>query len=201
MKGFKAIALGLLASALLTGCMSRDDAIAPIVTIYDPPAGAVRRVVDSRVCGYAMDDEGVASIRVGNSELLSNEAYQSERNKSLIEFCFRIVQQSADVFASTIVVEDTSGRSTTLNYELQLDTTPPTLELREVTQLSGDRLRVSGLARDNDLVKSITVAGQSVPFVAVAEKEFSLDIPAGGDLTIVVEDRAGNTYSQPLTPQ
>lgn len=195
-----ALLSALLAPLLLSGCLSRGDAIAPIVTVTDPPSGAVRSVVNSTVRGYAMDDEGIVSLRVGNAELLSDPGYRGERGKKLIEFGFRINPTSSGAFRSTIVAEDASGRSTVVNYELQIDTTPPTLELREVARLDGGRVRVSGTARDNDQVKAITVAGQAVPFVPAPEKEFSLEVTPGENPVILVEDRAGNRYSQPLEP-
>ncbi len=189
-----------LASLLLGGCLSRGDSVAPIITIYDPPSGAVRSVVNSTVRGYALDDQGIVSLRVGNAELLADPGYQGERGKKLIEFGFRINPQASGAFSSILVAEDAGGRSTVVNYQLQIDTTPPTLELREVVSLPDGRLRVAGVARDNDQVRSITVAGQSVPFVASSEKEFSLDVTPGEAPIIVVEDRAGNQYSQPINP-
>ena len=189
-----------LLALLLGGCLERGDALAPIITIYDPPSGAVRSVADLTVQGYAMDDEGVASLRIGNQEFLDAAAYAGERGKRLIEFEFRVNPQASGTFRSTLVAEDASGRSTVLNYALQIDTTPPTLELRVLEQLGDGRWRVSGVARDNDQVRAITVAGQSVHFVAAPEKEFSIDVLPGEDPLIVVEDRAGNAFSQPLEP-
>ncbi len=183
----------------LTGCLLRGDEMAPIITIVDPPSGAVRRVENLEVRGYALDDEGLASILVNGDDLLSYPGLQGEKDKKLVEFAFRVTPRD-DRFESTIVATDTSGSVTSYTYELQIDTTPPTVELQEVTPLSGDRVRVRGVARDNDLVKSIDVAGQALAFVAAGEKEFSVDVDAAPDATVTVEDRAGNVTSQPLRP-
>ncbi|CAN5902375.1 hypothetical protein BH24DEI2_BH24DEI2_17760 [soil metagenome] len=192
--------LGYILLALaLSGCLRRGDELAPIITIVDPPSGAVRRVENLRVLGYAFDDQGVASIKVNGNDLLTYPTFQGEKNKKLIEFEFRITPDR-DRFASTIVATDTSGAVTDYTYELKIDTLLPSVELQEVTPLSGGRVRVRGVARDNDLVKSITIADQTLAFVAVSEKEFSLDVDAAPDATVVVEDRAGNTVSRPLTP-
>ena len=183
---------------LLGGCFSRGDALAPVVTM-DPPSGTVRRVGNLDVTGYALDDEGIVSIRINNTDLLATPQFQSEKGKKLIQFGFRPAAQG-DQFVSKVVVEDTSGNVTQRDYGLQIDTVPPSLEINEVVRISDSRLRVRGVARDNDLVKSITVAGQSPPFVAINEREFSLDVDITDNMTIEVEDRAGNVISEPLVP-
>lgn len=183
-----------LLSALLSGCFSRGDSLAPIVTL-DPPDGAVRPADRLDVLGYALDDEGISSVRVRQTDLL----VEGEAGKKLVQFGFRPNVQDSQ-FAATIVVEDTSGNVTSREYSLQIDAQAPTLEGLEVTQLESGRLRVSGVARDNDLIKTITVAGQSAPFVASEERAFSLDVDPAEDMSIEIEDRAGNVTRQALTP-
>lgn len=191
--------LGLFTLAFcLSSCISRGDSLAPIVTM-DPASGAVRRADDLRVNGYAMDDEGIIAIRVNNTDLLSNELYAGEKGKKLIQFSFR-PRSDGNQFVSSVTVEDASGRVTKRDYELQIDTIPPSVELLEVTNLGGSRLRVRGIARDNDLLKSIIVADQSLPFVPIAEREFNMDIDISEAMTIDVEDRAGNLTSQAINP-
>jgi len=165
----------------------------------NPPSGAVQRADNMRVDGYVMDDEGIVSIRVNNTDLLADDLYAGEKGKKLIQFSFR-PKSDGDQFTSSVTVEDASGRITQVNYELQIDTVPPVLELLEVTNLGDSRLRVRGTASDNDLLKSITVAGQSLPFVPVAEREFNMDVELTDTMTIEVEDRAGNRTSQALNP-
>ena len=165
----------------------------------DPASGAVRRADNLIVKGYAMDDEGIVSIRVNSTDLLKDSNYTGEKGKKLIQFSF-IPQNQNNQFVSTVIIEDSSGRITQHNYELQIDTVPPSVELLEVSNLEGSRLRVRGVARDNDLLKSITVAGQSLPFVPVAERDFTMDVDIGDTMTVEVEDRAGNLTSQALNP-
>ena len=187
----------LAMTCLLGGCLSRGDALSPIVST-DPANGTVRRVDNLQVNGYALDDEGIAAIRVNNVDLLDAPNFQDERGKKLVQFGFRPAAQN-NRFVSTIVVEDTSGNVTTNNYELQVDNEPPSLTF-ETTSLGENRLRVSGTATDNDLVEAISVAGQRLSFVAAAERAFEQDVTIGEDATIRVEDRAGNVVTEPLAP-
>jgi hypothetical protein len=185
----------------LSGCLGRKDALAPIITIYDPPNGASRSTENLIVRGYVMDDQGISSILVNTSELLDSPIYQAERGKKLIQFSFRIPGDRSD-FVSTIAVKDLSGRETLQNYQLRIDNLPPTLELNPSVSLSGNRLRISGIARDDDAVTSIVVAGYSVPFIPSLEPEqsFSVDIDITDTMTIEISDRAGNLLSQPISP-
>ena len=201
MRVVRRLGLQLLFGSLalsLSSCLSRGDSLAPIVTIYDPPCGAVRPVDDLRVTGYVMDDSGVSSVRANNSELLDAALFKEERGKRLVQFWFKPLPQG-DQFAATIVAEDMSGRRTTVNCTLQIDVTPPTVTV-EQTALGGGQVRVSGTAQDNDLVTKITVAGRALRFVAAQEKRFTVDVEVSEGATLDVEDRAGNRISEPLTP-
>ncbi|MCA9835331.1 MAG: hypothetical protein KC422_00385 [Trueperaceae bacterium] len=188
----------LVSSLLLSSCLSRRDALAPIVTIYDPPNGATQGLESPIVSGYAMDDNGILSLKVDDTDLLSNAIYQSQKGKKLVQFSFRVNPQSNE-FVANISAEDSSGNITVLPYRLKVDTQAPSLEATAV-RISSSRLRISGVARDNDAVKSITVEGISVPFLASAEQSFNVDVTASDSATIVVEDRAGNKTSQAVNP-
>ena len=48
----------------LAGCLNRTDSLAPVVSITDPRSGATRTTEDLVIAGYALDDEGIAAIRV-----------------------------------------------------------------------------------------------------------------------------------------
>lgn len=186
---------------LLSACMSRRDSLEPVITIYEPPNGSVQGQGIPQVEGYAMDDEGIVSLRVGSVEFLQDgSVYAGEKGKRLIQFAFNPISQTEGVFSETISVRDVSGRETVLPYKLRIDRTPPTIELREVQNLSGNRLRVVGVARDNDAVKSISVAGRNVEFIASPEQEFSVDVDQSDSMTIEVRDQADNVTSQPLAP-
>ncbi len=190
----------LLGGLLLSGCLDRQDAMAPIIAIYDPPSGTVQSLSTPNVFGYVMDDVGIRSIKVDQVDLLEAPAYASERGKKLIQFGFRLAEGQEGDFSATITAEDVNGRTTTMAYVLQIDQTPPTIELFDVSRVSGNRLRISGIARDNIAVKSIEVAGVVVPFFPSTEQAFNLDVDITDNMQIVVTDEAGNRTVQQLNP-
>ncbi len=190
-----------LLALILTGCITRSDAMAPRITIVEPASGTTRSADNLVVRGYAMDDSGINSIRVNvndkETELLDSEQLKNEKGKKLINFGFR-ANQVGDRFLANIVVDDTTGRTTTLPYELIIDTIKPTIEITGVTDLGDNRLRVVGIARDNDKVKSIVIAGQALSFLPQAEQPFDQEVDIIETMTIDVTDNAGNTESVPI---
>ena len=99
---------------------------------------------------------------------------------------------------TTIVATDVTGRSSTLLHTLRIDTTPPTLEITNATTLSDGRLRVEGVARDDVAVSVLRIGGVPLQFAPAAEHRFSLDVDAGPDATVVVEDSAGNRLERAI---
>ena len=194
----------LFISSLLSGCAGRGDSLEPLITITDPRSGTVRTADGLTIRGYAYDDEGIRAIRVDGTDLLSYDAYAGERNKKLVQFEFRPREVAEGRWASTIVVEDVTGQTTTLPYPLQIDLTAPTLTLEPLTRLQDGQLQVSGTARDNYRLRSVIVNDTSFPTEAVDEKLFSYTVDAnaltGGAVTVVAEDEAGNRTSESLTP-
>lgn len=182
----------LLLVGALAGCISRSDALPPLVAIREPKAGTTRTTANLRIVGYAMDDRGIAEIRVDGTDLLSYDVYAGERGKRFVEFAFTIPDLRDGETVSRIVVVDSEGRTAALDYTLTIDTTPPTLELTQVTELGGGRLRVEGTARDNREVSSIRIDDVPLQFTPAPEQLFSLDVNAGPDARVVVEDSAGN---------
>ncbi len=170
--------------------MNRGDSLAPVVTITEPRSGTVRTGDELRIIGYALDDEGIASIRVDGTELLADEAFAGERGKRLINFGFRPQAVGEGTWRSLITVTDTTGRATTLEFPLEIDSTPPTAEITSVEGLGGSRSRVTGVARDNDLVGEIIVNGTALSFTPASEVTFTQDVE--GALVIEVIDQAGN---------
>ncbi|MDZ7705631.1 MAG: hypothetical protein U5L04_14245 [Trueperaceae bacterium] len=197
MKQLRWLGAALLLVAL-SGCFERSDSLAPLITISNPRSGTVRTAENLTISGYAVDDEGIAAIRVDEFDLLSSPIFQSDRGKRLVEFGFRPQQITEGRWASTIIVEDVSGRSTRLDYTLEIDATPPTLDLDPVQRLGDGRLRISGIARDNNLLARIAVAGIEVSVLPVSEKAFSLDVTVDGSATIIVEDEAGNRLTREI---
>ena len=127
---------------LLGGCLSRSDSLAPIVSISEPRNGAVQSAENLRVRGYAMDDEGVVAIRVNGSDLLDSAFLAGERGKQLIPFEFTFQNLREGESTSVIEVVDSSGRTSVLTFTLQIDVTPPTLELIAVTPLGDGPIEI-----------------------------------------------------------
>jgi hypothetical protein len=197
---WKSAALAAVAALLLTlpSCISRGDAMPPMVSIREPRSGATSTTANLRIVGYASDDEGIAAIRVEGRDLLSEAFYAGERGKRLVEFAFTIQNLADGEVTIRIEVEDTGGRVTTLPYRLRLDNTPPALELTGVTALGGGVVRVEGSVRDNTLVSSVRINDVPLQFTPAAEFSFRVDVAdvPGGE--IVVEDAAGNTIRRAL---
>lgn len=194
----RAAALFFVLTGLLAGCLARDDAMAPMVGIREPKSGTTRTTEDLRIVGYAMDDEGIAEIRVDGTDLLSYEVYAAERGKRFIEFAFTIPDLQDGETTTNITVHDVRGRTSTLRHTLRIDTTPPTLELTSVAPTGNGRVRVEGVARDDVAVSAIRVDDVPLQFAPSPQHTFSIDISAGPDATVEVEDSAGNVVSRSL---
>lgn len=188
----------LATAAVTTGCMNRSDALAPLISIYEPKSGTTRSVENLRVYGYAMDDEGIAAIRVNGTDLLANSAYASERGKRFIEFGFQPLDLTEGENTNIIEVEDASGRTSLLDFTLSIDITPPTLEITSSQTVEGDRVRVAGVVRDNNTVTSVRINGEPLQFTPAAEVVFELVVPRIEGGNVVVEDSAGNVTRRAL---
>ena len=192
-----AAALAFMA-LLLASCVGRSDSLAPMIAITDPRSGATRSTEDLRISGYAMDDQGVASIRVDGVDLLQNELYAGERGKGLVNFAFTKPNVADGELTMVLEVTDVSGRTTTETYTLILDATPPTVELTSVEPAAGNRLRVEGVARDNIGVSSVRIGGVPLAFTPGPEFAFSVLVEDVVGAEVVAEDGAGNSTAVPL---
>lgn len=188
----RAIATLALVALLLSGCVGRGDGMPPSVSIREPRSGSTSATNNLRIIGYAFDDEGVRAIRVDGVDLLQSPAYETERGKRLVEFAFTIRDLSDGVVTVLIEAEDSRGNVTVLPYRLQLDSTPPSIELVSVTNLSGSRVRVEGVARDNLQVARVVIGGVPLAFTPAAEHTFRVDVDVSSNAEVVVEDAAGN---------
>jgi hypothetical protein len=171
--------------------------MAPMVTIVSPANGTTKNSGNLTVRGYAMDDGGIRAIRVGDADLMTSDVLKNDRGKKLVEFAFK-ASLNTDKFSTIITVEDNSGKTTTLPYELAIDTTLPTIEVTEATDLGNGTMRVVGIARDNTAVQSIDIAGVVLSFIPQAEQPFNSDVPTSENMQVVVTDSAGNSTSQAL---
>ena len=189
------LAAALLAVATLTGCLGRDDALAPLVAIREPKSGTTRTTEDLRIVGYVMDDEGVAALEVDGTDLLAFDVYAGERGKRFVEFVFTIPDLGEGETTTRIVARDVSGRTSTLLHTLRIDVTPPTLEIVGREALEGGGTRIEGVARDDVAVSAIRAGDVPLAFAPAAEHRFAVDVPEGGT-TLVVEDGAGNVTAR-----
>ena len=137
-----------------------------------------------------MDDVGVASIKADGAELLDYPALAGERGKKLINFGFSPRQIREGLWRSELVVTDVDGRTTNLTFPLEIDGTPPTVEVTGVEGLANGQRRVSGVARDNDLVKSIVIGEDILSISPAAQVPFTF--PTDGTVSVSVTDQAGN---------
>ncbi len=197
----RALPLFVLAASLvplLAGCMGRGDSTTPIVAITDPKSGTTRTADNLTITGYAMDDFGVASIKINGTDVLQNAAYAGERGKRLVRFRFTVGGLKDGEVTTHIVVDDVNGRSSTLDYHLTIDNTPPTVTLSKVASVGSSQIHVEGEAKDNNRVASITIDGQPLAFTPGPDVPFSVDVPVQKGGAVVVEDSAGNKTSKPL---
>jgi hypothetical protein len=191
----------VLSLLFLAACVGRPDSLAPIITITEPPTGTVQRAEGLTVTGYALDDSGIAAIRVnGSANFLDNPGYQNERGNKLVQFWFQPGEIQAGQRTFTIEVEDVSGRVSTLDYVVQIDTEPPVIEIDRIEFVAGNQLRVSGLVRDNDRVARIAVNDEELPFSPVEQRRFSVTIPRAEAVRVVAYDQAGNRAVAEETP-
>jgi len=175
--------------------MSRSDSFSTVLTITEPQAGTSRSTEQIEVFGYAMDDSGIMAIRVDGNDLFDSPQFASERGKQLVHFGFRGQARGEGQLTYVIEVDDGDGTTTTLDYSITVDVTPPTLEF-EAVPLGNGAFNISGTARDNTQVSSIRIGG--VPFSFAPGPEVSFDLP---NLTpeareIEVMDGAGNTVKK-----
>ncbi len=172
--------------------------MAPVIVITEPRSGTTRNADNLRISGYAMDDKGVASIRVDGADLLKNDLYASERGKRLVQFAFSKPNLTDGELTLLLEATDVSGRTTTERYVLTLDATPPTVELLKVEDAGGGRIRVEGVARDNMRLSSIRINDVPLAFTPGTEFAFSVVVATVEGGQVVVEDAAGNVTAKDL---
>jgi hypothetical protein len=190
-----------MSGLLLSGCLGRSDAIPPMVGIREPKNGTTNASNDLRIVGYAMDDQGVEAVRVNGVDLLDSAVYAGERGKRFVEFAFAMPNLNDGLSTSRIEVEDVTGRKAVLNYDLQIDNEPPTLEIVAFERRENGRIAVEGVARDNLRVSGITINNVPVQFTPATEHRFELNLPAGDPDVVLVEDGAGNRIERVLEPR
>lgn len=191
----------LFLSLLLCSCIRAGDALEPIINITNPTNGTVKSGDNLVITGYALDDVGIKTLRVNGSDLLRNKFLKSERNKKLIRFDFTPTFIREGKWGAEIEVEDKSGRVTKMRYELEIDATLPSVKVIPPNRLGNDKMSVSGVARDNNLLERIVVNGIEVSFSAAKEKFFTVDVPYNEVVLVTVYDQAGNSRNWETKPK
>ncbi len=180
---------------VLSGCLKREDSFEAVITITEPKAGTARSTEQIDVYGYALDDRGIAAIRVDGTDLLSTPAFSGERGKTLVHFGFRGQAIREGELNYLIEVEDVDGNVVSLNYALTVDVSAPTLELT-ATSPSAGRFNLTGVARDNIAVSAIRIGGVPYTFVPGPEVTFDLLNIAPDTRVIEIVDSAGNVHTE-----
>jgi len=175
--------------------MSRTDSFSTVLTITEPQAGTSRSTEQIDVFGYAMDDSGIMAIRVDGNDLFDAPQFASERGRRLVHFGFRGQARGEGRLTYLIEVDDSDGNTTTLDYSITVDVTPPTLEL-ETTALGDGAFNISGTARDNNVISSIRIGGVPFSFAPGPEVNFDLQNIRPETREIEVIDAAGNTLKK-----
>ncbi len=192
----------------LAGCVRPSDAMAPIVGIITPKAGAVTQGQAVTVEGYAFDDNGITSVtarvvvdgRASEHEVLP----ESERGKRVVHYRFQIQAEQVGNFELQIIATDTTGQTRTLSMPLVLDNRPPRLELERVERVDENRIRIVGTAQDDVEVDRVVVHYGKVFSRLNLPKgknvSFFVEVPAT-TATVIAVDAVGNRAELPATPK
>ncbi len=191
--------LFLLAALLLAGCSRRGDAMAPLLGITQPRSGAVSEGQKVTVAGYAFDDSGVASVRVGNQEVLPPE----EVGKKLVQFRFLVQAERGGEVELEVTAQDVTGEVRQVKLPLLLDTEKPKLVLERVELTEDKLLRIVGKATDDVEVDRVVVkygdTYSRLPLPRGKEVSFLIQVPAQ-TATVIAVDAVGQRVERVAKP-
>ena len=88
-----------------------------------------------------------------------------------------------------------------MRYELEIDATLPSVKVIPPSRLGEDKMSVSGVARDNNLLARIVVNGIDISFSETKEKFFTVDVPYAETALVTVYDQAGNSRNWETKPK
>jgi hypothetical protein len=179
----------------LAGCARDVDNFNPQIVITQPLAGAILSNTKTIVKGYAYDDRGINKLVVADTDLLSDPAFRNQRGKKLVRFAFTASSIAPGRTSYKLRAVDVSGRSTERELELLSDTTKPSLEK---VSLEGqiNTVSITGTAKDNVKVAQITVDGIQLNIAPAPNVPFYRVVPRTRNVTVVVKDSVGNTFTQ-----
>ncbi|ADV67790.1 hypothetical protein [Deinococcus maricopensis] len=176
----------LLLASTLGACTRTGDDFKPRIVITEPDGGAVARAAQFVVRGYVMDNNPVASIRVGTTALPVD-------GHRIVPFQFRALVNT-DRATYTITAADGAGNTTKLELPVRVDAARPTLTITKFER-DGRTLRVTGRARDNIKVAFVSVDGNRLNITPGREVEFYAET-TGIWADVEVRDAAGNVTKQ-----
>jgi PKD repeat protein len=167
------------------------DLTAPTVTIASPVDGALVNTPTAVVDGTVSDDGPVSSLTLDGQPVQLQPDGSFSAPVSLLEGSNVVVA----------VATDDTGKQGTASITLNLDSTPPRLEMTAPAQsqlVNQSTVRVEGSATDESGVAQVEVNGSTV---ALSGSQFVEDTPvAEGDNAIVVRatDAAGNVAEETI---
>jgi len=191
--------LSVLLLLALAACSRNGDAMAPLLGITQPRSGAVSEGQQVTVEGYAFDDSGVASVRVGGQEVLPAE----EAGKKLVQFRFLVQADRGGEVELEVTAEDTTGEARRLSLPLILDTERPKLALERVELTEDNLLLIAGKATDDVEVDRVVVkygnTYSRLPLPRGKEVSFLIQVPARS-ATVIAVDAVGQRVERVAKP-
>lgn len=173
--------------------------MAPLLGITQPRSGAVSEGQKVTVEGYAFDDAGVSSVRVGGQEVLP----EADRGRKLVQFRFLVEARKGGQVELELEARDTGGQQRKLKLPLTLDTEKPKLVLERVELTEDKLLRIVGKATDDVEVDRVVVKyGKTfsrLPLPRGKEVSFMIQVPASA-ATVIAVDAVGQRAERVAKP-
>lgn len=180
------VALAVTLIPLLLGsCNRTTDTFKPRITINSESGGSgVSRQNKLTVNGFALDDTGVTGVTVDGKPLTLLPG-----TRKLAHFRFEADMRGGKG-TYTIVARDAAGNKDTLVLPITVDGEAPTITVTRFER-SGNVVRVSGVAQDNNSVSEVTVDGNRLNITPGRRVEFYAET-TGIYADLQVTDAAGN---------
>ncbi|MBB5232706.1 hypothetical protein [Deinococcus budaensis] len=176
--------LAPLLGALLGGCARTADTFKPRIVVTSPDGGGVGRARDFTVKGYALDDQGVTRITVDGKAIPIQPG-----SRKIANFTFQTRVQGARGEV-TIGALDAAGNKSVLVLPVTVDAAPPTLRVTRFER-SGNVIRVTGVATDNNRVVQVLVDGNRLNITSGSRVDFYAET-SGIYADLQAIDGAGN---------
>ncbi len=176
--------------------LTASAALAPPQIEFDPATLGVWTRQRTRVISGLVKSPGFSRDVIVNGRPLFLELADSELK--LAETVN--LREGTNVVA--VVVRDLTGRASTNTLTWIADWRAPQIAVQSIQQRAG-AWRITGLAIDNEGLRSATMDGRQLPGSTIGggqrEIPFTLDLPAGGRALLLLEDMAGNQLQTPLS--